>query len=100
MSMKGNAYRNIILISQIGITVMVPIFLCMMLGIWLGNTFGQWLAVLMVFFGIAAGARNGYVLVTDIVKSEEARRRKFEEHEIARKLEKARQIKLDEQLRD
>ena len=30
---KNSEYRNIILISQVGICVMIPMFLCMALGI-------------------------------------------------------------------
>ena len=63
---KNSEYRNIILISQVGICVMIPMFLCMALGIW---------------------------LVMNVVKSEENRRKKRQEDEIKRKIERANQEK-------
>mgnify|MGYP000037327328 FL=1 len=47
----------------------------------------------MLVVGIAAGARNAYVLVMNVVKSEENRRKKRQEDEIKRKIERANQEK-------
>ena len=89
---KNSEYRNIILISQVGICVMIPMFLCMALGIWLDKKFGTYFT-LPLLVGIAAGARNAYVLVMNVVKSEENRRKKRQEDEIKRKIERANQEK-------
>ena len=39
---KHNAYKNLALISQLGINVMVPTFLCLFIGIWIGKFIGTW----------------------------------------------------------
>ena len=78
---KNSEYRNIILISQVGICVMIPMFLCMALGIWLDKKFGTYFTLPLLVVGIAAGARNAYV------------RKKRQEDEIKRKIERANQEK-------
>ena len=84
---KNSEYRNIILISQVGICVMIPMFLCMALGIWLDKKFGTYFTLPLLVVGIA------YVLVMNVVKSEENRRKKRQEDEIKRKIERANQEK-------
>lgn len=89
MSSNNSEFRNIILITQVGISVMVPVFLCVALGVWLDKRFDTWFTVPLLALGIAAGARNAYVLVMNTVRNEERQRRKRLEEEIARKVERA-----------
>ena len=89
MSGKGSGLRNIVLISQVAIAVMVPIFLCVTIGVWLGNRFGTWLTVPLLILGILAGGRNAYVLVTNVVRQEEEKRKKALEEDIMRKVANA-----------
>ena len=42
---KHNVYKNLALISQLGINVMVPTFLCLFIGIWIRNMGGYSAAV-------------------------------------------------------
>lgn len=93
MDSKGSEYRNIVLISQVSISMLVPIFLCVALGVWLDNKFGTWFTVPLLVLGIAAGARNAYVLLSSVIKREEARRLKKQEEDIQRKVERANQMK-------
>ena len=60
MSGKGSPYRNIVLISQIGINMLVPVFICVAAGVWLDNRFHTWFTLPLLILGIAAGARNAY----------------------------------------
>ena len=55
MKYKKSVYRNFALISQLGISVIVPIGLCIFIG---------------VLIGIAAGARNAYRIAMASVKEE------------------------------
>ena len=89
MSGKGSGLRNIVLISQVAIAVMVPIFLCVAIGVWLDNRFGPWLTVPLLILGILAGGRNAYVLVTNVVRQEEEKRKKALEEDIMRKVANA-----------
>ena len=85
--------KNIVLISQLSICVMVPTFLCLAIGLWIDGKFGTYFTLPLLVVGIAAGARNAYVLVMNVVKSEENRRKKRQEDEIKRKIERANQEK-------
>ncbi len=54
-----NVYRSLVLVTQFGISMLVPIFLCSFLGIFLDRKFGtQFWMVLLFFIGAAAGFRN------------------------------------------
>ena len=74
MKNDSKALRNIVLISQLAICVMVPTFLCLALGIWLDKRFGTWFTVPLLFIGMAAGARNAYVLAMNTVRQEKAKK--------------------------
>ena len=55
--------RSFAMISQIGISMMVPVFLCGVIGYWLNNWLNQGLLfLLMLFIGIGAAFRNLYLL--------------------------------------
>lgn len=90
MKNENQALRNIVLISQLAICVMVPTFLCLALGIWLDKKLGTWFTVPLLFIGIAAGARNAYVLAMNTVKQDKAKKEKTDQAEIERKVEEYR----------
>jgi ATP synthase protein I len=89
MSRGGAGLRNIVLISQVAIAVMTPIFLCLAVGVWLDKKFGTWFTLPLLIIGILAGARSGYVLVMDVIRAEEAERKRKLEEDIKRKVAKA-----------
>lgn len=62
MTKKHNAYKNLALITQLGINVMVPTFLCLFIGIWIGKFIGTWVVIPLLFLGMAAGMRNCYLM--------------------------------------
>ena len=99
MSGKGAMYKNIILISQISINVMVPTFVCVALGIWLDRRFGTWFTIPLLILGMAAGARNAFILARDVIRQDEHRRKKDLEREIQDKVKRANQRKVDEELK-
>lgn len=80
----GSAYRNIVFISQLGISIMVPTFLCLFLGLFLDDKFGTWFTVPLLFLGLAAGLRNAYVLAKNSIDKEEEERRRAEQELIER----------------
>lgn len=89
MKNKGSPYRNIVLISQLSINMMVPIFLCVAIGLWLDKRFDTWFTVPLLILGIAAGARNAYMLAMNTIRQEEYQRKKEQEEQIRKVLEKA-----------
>ncbi|MCR5595267.1 MAG: AtpZ/AtpI family protein [Lachnospiraceae bacterium] len=61
--------KAIITITEFGLDMIVPIFLCSMLGRWLDGKFGtSWIFIVMFFIGAAAGASNVYRMAKRIMK--------------------------------
>lgn len=89
MSQGGSGLRNIVLISQVAIAVMVPVFVCVAAGVWLDDRFGTGMTLPLLILGILAGGRNGYVLVMNVIRTEEKTRRKMLEEDIKRKVARA-----------
>ncbi len=80
MAKKGGIARSFMMISQISITMLVPIFLCLFLGIklneWLDSV---WFVPIFLFLGMGAAIRNVYQLT----KSFYAKDKKREDDELA-----------------
>ena len=70
---KKNVYHALMMITQFGINMLVPIFLCSFLGIYIDRKLDTsfWM-VLLFFVGAMAGFRNVYVFARKIynMKSE------------------------------
>ncbi len=76
MRKKTNAYKNLMLISQLGINVLVPVFLCLFVGLWLDEKFSTWFTIPLLILGFLAGGRNAYIMAMDSIKSDEKDKRK------------------------
>ena len=64
--------QTLTLVFQFGISMLVPIFLCSMLGVWLGNWTGvNWLMIPFFFMGALAGFTNIYKTVRKLYRQEE-----------------------------
>jgi len=63
--MKNNksVYTTLALISQLGISMIVPIFLCTFIGVKLDEKYGWATTIPLIVAGVLAGARNVYALV-------------------------------------
>lgn len=62
-----SVYRSLALITQFGINMLVPIFLCSFLGIWLDEKLGtSWLMIVLFFVGALAGCRNCFFMAKRI----------------------------------
>lgn len=67
MKYKNSVYRSLAMITQFGINMLVPIFLCTFLGIFLDRKLGTSFIVIILFFlGAAAGFRNVYRFAKEI----------------------------------
>lgn len=71
MGYKKSVYKALAMISQVGIAMLVPIFLCCMLGLFLADKFGAWVFILLFFLGAMAGMRNVYVMISAIYKEDD-----------------------------
>lgn len=66
---KRTVYQSLTMISQFGINMLVPIFLCSFLGILLDRKLGTscWMVILF-FAGALAGCRNVFLLAKKIYR--------------------------------
>ena len=59
----------LIMVLQFGISMIVPILLCTLFGVWLGEKTGiSWLAIPLFFGGAIAGGQNVYRMAKKFMK--------------------------------
>ena len=58
MNYKKSVYTTLAMISQVGISMVVPILLCTYAGVWLEEKFDFPWTVIMIVVGVLAGVRN------------------------------------------
>lgn len=59
----------LIMVLQFGISMIVPILLCTLFGVWLGERTGiSWLAIPLFFVGAIAGGQNVYRMAKKFIK--------------------------------
>jgi len=63
MKYKKSVYTTFAMISQVGISMVVPILLCTYAGVWLEGKFEFPFTVIMIVVGVLAGVRNVVVMV-------------------------------------
>lgn len=71
---KNNDIKQVcdalVMVLQFGINMLVPIFICTFLGIWLGKKFDiNWLAIPLFFVGAIAGGNNIYKMSKKFIES-------------------------------
>jgi F0F1-type ATP synthase assembly protein I len=68
---KSAVYRSLAVITQFGINMLVPIFLCSFAGLYIDKKLGTgfWFVVLF-FVGALAGFRNIYILAKKIYEGD------------------------------
>lgn len=66
---KKTVLRALSMISQLGISVMVPIALCVFVGLKIDKHFNTYWVIPFLFLGIMAGGRNAYRLAMSFVDS-------------------------------
>lgn len=65
--------KSFTLILQIGLTMMVSIFLCVWAGVWLNNKFDTiWFVPLLLVLGIGGGIKSAWKLVKNYAKKDES----------------------------
>ena len=56
-------FQTLTLISQLGLSMIAPVLLCTILGVFLEDKFSISLTIPLIIVGILAGARNVYAIV-------------------------------------
>lgn len=63
MKFDHSVMKNLGLISQLGITMLTPILMCVFLGRFLDDKFGWSVIIPLMILGILSGGRNAYYLI-------------------------------------
>ena len=62
-----SVYRSLVLITQFGINMLVPIFLCTIAGVYIGRKFAvEWITIPLFLVGALAGFRNVFIMAKRI----------------------------------
>lgn len=60
---KNNVFQSLVLVTQFGITMLVPILLCTLIGAYIGEKFSMPIITVPLFLiGALAGFRNVYIM--------------------------------------
>ncbi len=60
MGYKKQVFRSLAMVTQLGISVMTPIFLCISAGYYVDTHFGTKTMLFFLLIGVLAGGRLGY----------------------------------------
>lgn len=72
MKKKKKVFRSLTLISQFGINMLVPIFICSFAGMFLDRRLGTSFFMIILFFvGAIAGFRNIFILARRIYEDKD-----------------------------
>lgn len=63
MRYKKSVYTTLAMISQVGLSMVVPILLCTYAGVWLEERYDFPYTVIMIVVGVLAGVRNVIAIV-------------------------------------
>ena len=62
MKYRKNVWQSLVMVTQFGINMIVPILLCTVIGVYIGKKYDMLFIALPLFFiGALAGFRNVYV---------------------------------------
>lgn len=68
MKYRKEVFRSLSLITQLGINVMVPVFMCLFIGLLVDKYLYTSITVWLMFLGILAGGRNAYILAKKVLE--------------------------------
>lgn len=72
MKYKKEVFRSLSLLTQLGISVMVPVFMCVAIGIFADKKLGtSFIVLIMLALGLLAGGRNAYILAKGVINENE-----------------------------
>ena len=76
MRYKKSVYQSLVLVTQFGINMLVPVLLCSFAGVYIGKRFDmKWIVIPLFFLGALAGFRNIHIMAKRIYQQKEERKR-------------------------
>ena len=76
MKYKKDVYHSLAMVTQIGISMLAPIVLCVAAGYWMDKKFGWYTTVPLLILGILAGGRNTWPLLQEMTKEDGKKKEK------------------------
>ena len=72
MKKNKSVFRSLVLVTQFGISMLVPILLCTLLGVYIGKKFSiPVIAVPLFIMGALAGFRNVYIMAKRVYEDKD-----------------------------
>lgn len=68
---KSVVFKTLVMITQVGISILVPIFFMLWLGLFIKDKTQIDLTVLFLIIGMVVGMRNAYVLIKPFINDKE-----------------------------
>jgi len=75
MKLDNEVWKYVAMITQVGLSMLAPVVLCVFIGFWLDNRFGWFTTVPLLILGILAGARNTWKLLKELTETEGKRKK-------------------------
>lgn len=85
MKSKLDIGKALVMITQLSINMLVPVFMCLFIGIWLDNHLGTaWLTPVFLVLGVITAIRAMFITLRPLLKGErekkdEAYQKQFDE---------------------
>lgn len=70
MKYKKSVFRSLAMITQLGLCVLAPIFLCIFIGYWLDSRYGMKTMVPLLILGVLAGGKSAWHLAVKTLEQE------------------------------
>ncbi len=68
MKKRGEVMEALMMVFQFGLNMLVPIFLCTGIGVWIGNKTGiTWITIPLFFVGALAGFTSVYKMSKKLI---------------------------------
>lgn len=77
MREKQKTFRAYVLVSQLGISILVPILLCTGVGYWVEEHYHLPVFIPLILLGVAAGVRNAWVLLQGYLRDTEDKKKRY-----------------------
>ncbi|MDO5407888.1 MAG: AtpZ/AtpI family protein [Eubacteriales bacterium] len=70
MQYKKSVFRSLAMVTQLGLSVITPVFLCIFIGYQIDSRFETKILVPMLILGVLAGGRSAWVLAKATLEQE------------------------------
>lgn len=79
MKKRSEIVRSLAMVTQLGVSMLAPVILCAVFGLWLDDKFGWSVTAVLLVLGILAGARNSWIMLKQIQQLSSSKGRQKDE---------------------